>query len=610
MNPVMNNPMQTRQDMINAAISLLKPLPPFLTPGKSRLMLSATTAHYDEAIAGMEGFSRTMFGLIGLLAGGVKEAEPLWEAWREGMIHGVDPDNEEYWGDIGPYDQRMVEMATYGMGMALVPERFFHELPESAQESLYRWLNQINRYDMPKNNWKFFRVMVNVGFLTVGRQADEKMLAADLDELETHYTQDGWYFDAPTQRDYYTIWAFHYFSLVYARVMAERDPERCERFLERARLMMPRFACWFDAQGRALAYGRSLTYRFAQCDFWAACALAGVEAPGIGYGEIKGFLLRNLRDWFSRPIFDRDGILTVGYGYPNLVASEGYNAPGSPYWGMKAFLALAMGENHPFWQAEEKPYTPPERFCDEQVRLLLTRDAANRQVIAFTAGNHATEHMHEDEKYEKFAYSTKFGFSVIKEASTLGKGAFDSMLVVKRVGKDLWHGRSGCDQFALTEERVACTWRPMEGVTIETELIPIVGNPIAGNPGNGLWHVRRHVIHADCAIEVAEAAFAVCRDRAGARLCDRVRTACDAEGTCAAAHGPFGTSYIAGLRGYETATVINPEPNTNLLEPRTVLPTLRCTLSPGVTTLICAVYAAEDDDMPEAIPKEVLTYAQ
>ncbi|MDO5144503.1 MAG: DUF2264 domain-containing protein [bacterium] len=595
-----DNPLLTRQDVIDAALALIQPVRKYLTPGKSRLMLSATTAHYDEAIAGMEGFSRVLFAIIAMLAGKVEAVEPIWQEWREGMINGVNPDSDEYWGDIGPFDQRMVEMATYGMGMALAPDRFYHELPEDARRNLYAWLNQINRYDMPRNNWKFFRVMVNVGFLTTGCEADMAMLQADLDELETHYTRDGWYFDAPTQRDYYTIWAFHFFSLIYSRVMAQRDPERCERFRERARLMMPRFACWFDRDGRALPYGRSLTYRFAQSDFWAACALAGVTAESIGYGQIKGFLLRNLRSWLAMPILDREGILTVGYGYPNLVASEGYNSPGSPYWGMKVFVALALGEEHPFWQAEEKPYTPPARFCDEEVRLLLTRDDENRQVVAYTAGNHAWEHMHEDEKYEKFAYSSKFGFSVIKEASTLGKGAFDSMLVVRRAGKDLWHGRSGCDAFSVTQQQVTFTWRPMEGVCIDTALIPVDGH----------WHVRRHVIRTDCEIEAAEAAFAVARDKAGARPCERVRTACVTEGVSAVAHGPFGTSCIYGLAGYEHASVIHPEPNTNMIEPRTVLPTLTCTLRPGTAVLVCAVFTSTGDEKPECIPEEVLQYAQ
>ena len=601
MKELRKNPLQTRQDMIDAAMAIIRPTLKYLTPGRSRLMLSdAAAAHYDEGIAGMEGFSRVLFAVIALLRGKAPEAEEIWPLFREGIIHGTDPEHEEYWGDIGPYDQRMVEMAAYGMGLALVPERFYHELPEKARENLCRWLSAINRYDMPKNNWKFFRVMVNVGFLAVDREADEEMLRRDLDELESHYMADGWYFDVPNQRDYYTIWAFHFFSLIYAKVCRERDPERCERFLARARMMMPRFACWFDADGRALPYGRSLTYRFAQSDFWAASAFAENPCEGIGYGEIKGFLLRNLRFWQKKPIFDREGILTVGYGYPNPVAAEGYNAPGSPYWGMKAFIALALPESHPFWQAEEMPYTPPERFCDEHVRLLLTRDAENRQAVAFTAGNHASEHMHEDEKYEKFAYSTHFGFSVIKEASTLGKGAFDSMLAVKRQGKDLWHGRSGCERFSVTDEKIECTWRPMEGVRIDTQLIPVTGQ----------WHVRYHVISTEYPIECAEAAFAVKRDGAGKRLCDRVRTACETEGCAAIAHGPFGTSAIYGLRGYGEAVIVHPECNTNLMEPRTELPTLKCVLRPGTHILLCAVFAATGDEMPAHIPEEVLKYAQ
>ncbi len=94
--------------------------------------------------------------------------------------------------------------------------------------------------------------MVNVGFLQAGLPADDAMLARDLDELESHYEDHGWYFDAPTQRDYYTIWAFHFYGLIYSMVMKDRDPERCAKWMDRSRQMMPRYACWFDQQGRAL----------------------------------------------------------------------------------------------------------------------------------------------------------------------------------------------------------------------------------------------------------------------------------------------------------------------------------------------------------------------
>lgn len=589
---------RTRQDMIDAAVELITPLTRSLTPGKSRLLLGSSGVCYDEAVAGMEGFSRVLWALVPMLAGKVPQAEPLWQLWKEGIIHGTDPAHEEYWGDIGPFDQRMVEMAVMGMALCLIPERFYGELTPVQQNNLFRWLDQINHYEMPRNNWQFFRILVNIGFLNVGRPVNEERLRSDLDDMEGHYVADGWYFDKATQRDYYTLWAFHYYGLVYARVMENRDPERAARFRERARLILPRFACWFDREGRGLPYGRSLTYRFAQGSFFSACALAGVTAEGIDWGELKGLLLRNLRFWLQQPIFDRDGVLTIGYGYPNLVISEGYNAPGSPYWAMKVFAVLALPEEHPFWQAEEKPYTPPAVLCDEQVRLLLTRDEGNRQVVAYTAGNHAYEHMHEDEKYEKFAYSTKFAFSVVKEAATLKKGAFDSMLVVKGE-KDLWHARSGCDSFSLTEKEVAFTWSPVDGVHIESRIIPC-----------GMWHVRKHVITSDRPLEGAEAAFAIPRDWAGQRLCDRVTSAACADERSAVAHGEKGTSAIYAIEGYQSGEVLVPEANTNMMYPRTVLPTLHARIPAGKTTLICAVFTDAGDACPTLIPKEVLDIAQ
>ncbi len=596
---IRQNPLKTRQDLVRAAVDILRPTLDCLTPGRARMIVGAGSAHYPEDVAGMEGWSRVLWALVPMLIGKCPEAEPFWQLWREGLIHGTDPAHEEYWGEIGPYDQRMVEMAVIGTGLCFAPERFWEEFTPAQRENLFAWLDQINRHDMPRNNWRYFRILVNLGFRRVGCPVDGDRLREDLDMMESHYVGDGWYFDYPTKRDYYTIWGFHFYSLLCAVVMREEDPERCRRFVERARLIAPRFACWFDREGRALPYGRSLTYRFCQGSFWAAMAFAGVTAEGLGWGEIRGLLLRNLRWWLSMPIFDRGGALTVGYGYPNLCVAEGYNAPGSPYWGLKTFFALALPEDHPFWQAEETVYEPPRVFLDEQVRLLITRDADNRQVVAYTAGNHAWEHMHEDEKYEKFAYSTQFAFSVVKEAGTLQKGAFDSMLAVKRQGRDLWHARSGCDAFALTEDRVSFTWSPLEGVTIDTVIAPL-----------GLWHIRRHRIRSEFPLEAAEGAFAVRRDWAGVRPCDRISSALSADERHAAAHGAYGSTAIFALRGYGSGEVILPEPNTNLMVPRTVLPTLRAALPAGETVLLCAVWADAGDDCPDTLPKEVEQLAE
>ena len=187
---------------------------------------------------------------------------------------------------------------------------------------------------------------------------------------------------------------------------------------------------------------------------------------------------------------------------------------------------------------------------------------------------------------------------MVKEAGTLNKGAFDSMLAV-RGEKDLWHARSGCDSFSLTEKEVAFTWSPVDGVHISSRITPV-----------GMWHVRRHVITTDRPLEGAEAAFAIPRDMPGRRLCDRIPTLCEADDARAVAHGPQGSTAIYAIRGYRQGQVLFPEANTNLMSPRTVIPTLHAAIPAGSTTLVCAVWCDAGDAVPNEIPEEVLSIAQ
>ena len=200
--------LRSRQEIAGAAAEMLRPLIRCLTPGKARMIVGNGSAHYPEDVAGMEGFSRALWAIVPMLMGGFPEAEPFWQLWKEGIIHGTDPDHPEYWGDIHGFDQRMVEMAVIGMGLSYVPERFWEELTPAQRDNLYAWLNQINLHDMPKNNWRYFRILVNTGFRKVGRPVDEARMKEDLDMMESHYVGDGWYFDYETKRDYYTIWGF------------------------------------------------------------------------------------------------------------------------------------------------------------------------------------------------------------------------------------------------------------------------------------------------------------------------------------------------------------------------------------------------------------------
>ncbi|MDD3334802.1 MAG: DUF2264 domain-containing protein [Eubacteriales bacterium] len=591
-NPVCSNPLLSRADVERAAVQLIEPLLPLMSEGCARIHLGDTGAVYSDEIAEMEAFARPLWAIVPMLKGRCAGVKPLWEKWRQGIIHGVDPMHPEYWGEVVDYDQRLVEMAVFGMGMALTPDEFFFDLPKEAQQNLYRWLNQINNHDMPKNNWTFFRVLVNIGFLVCGLPYPKERLKKDLAMIEEHYEGDGWYFDYPNQREYYTMWAFHYYGLVYAAVMKERDAKLSAEYIHRAKQMATDFACWFDRSGEALPYGRSLCYRFAEGAFFAAQALAEAETEAVDYGVMKHLLLGNMRKWFSKPIFTRDGVLTIGYGYPNLLMAEGYNAPGSPYWSMKAFACLALPQEHPFWQSEEKAAVTPEKSLQPHARLLLTRSADGSHVMAYEAGNHAHEHAHDEAKYEKFVYSSVFGFSVCKAQKLLKDGAFDNMLALSEDG-DTYHPRYGCLHYELTEKSVVSTWKPFAGVTVTSEIIPM-----------GEWHVRVHHIHSDRELFAAEGGYAIARFGAGEALQK-------ADAKSAAVIAPWGVSGVLNLKGYSEGTIVMPEPNTNLMVPRTLLPTLTAKLPAGDSLLISAVYgtATGSAELWKNPPKEVTNNA-
>lgn len=85
------------------------------------------------------------------------------------------------------------------------------------------------------------------------------------------------------------------------------------------------FIHWFAPDGSALPYGRSLAYRFGQAAFWSAYVFAGCK--GISLGVVKGILSRHLEWWSAQQITDRDGVLTVGYAYPNLIMQSATTRP-------------------------------------------------------------------------------------------------------------------------------------------------------------------------------------------------------------------------------------------------------------------------------------------
>lgn len=566
-NPLHGNPLKTRADVEKALHDLFNPLLPFFSEGGARVRLDGAGAHFDRAAADLEGFARPLWGVTPLAAGG--GAFDHWALYRNGLANGTDPDHPEYWGQVNSTDQRMVELAAIGFTMRLLPHLVWEPLPQKAKDNLAAYLTHARQFDYADNNWKFFRVLVDLGLEECGVDFDRSLTEKYLEELDGFYLGDGWYRDGNVRRiDHYIPFAMHFYGLIYAK-LAKGDEKRVAAYKERAALFAKDIRHWFDDEGGTLAFGRSLTYRFACGGIWGALAFADLEA--LPWGEIKGQFLRHLRWWADKPIANRDGILSIGYGYPNLFMSEGYNSAGSPYWALKAFLPLALPEDHPFWTAEESAaMTDEEPVPLKHPGMVMMHTPGN--VVGLSSGQQNWQMRAGTEKYAKFAYASRYGFSVEVDERAYGMGAFDGVLALSDDNRH-YRVREANEVAQIAGDTLFSRWKPWGDVTVETWLMP-------ANP----WHIRVHRITTPRALHGTEGGFAI--GRADLNADETI----DAAGR-ALARSATDLSAIVDLGGQREGRAHKAYPNTNLIVAKTIVPQLRDEIPAGTTTLVTAVLA-------------------
>ncbi len=607
------NPIKTRQDAVQLLLDLIRPLRSHYSADGTTLHIGSTSAHYGERSARVEGWARVLWGL-GPLFGADNSNLPAamqieikdWAAlYRTGLIHGTDPNAPSYWGDIYDFDQKMVETAALDAALALAPQILWEPLTDCQRKNVFKWLNQMNSHKIHPNNWRFFRILTNMVFARLDLPVNHEQLKEDFDVVERCYTGDGWYFDGNNgQLDYYIPFAMHFYSLIWAALSPLDQDGYREMLKSRSTRFAEDFVHWFADDGAEIPFGRSLAYRFAHSAFFPAMALAGVKPDNISWGTVRHSVLQNLRHWMKYPIVGTDGILTIGYQYPNLLMSEKYNAPGSPYWSFKAFLFLSLPENHPFWKGEESTVSHPAQVMQAKPRMLICHEEQDGKdhVTAYPVGQHAMEHGNCAAKYEKFVYSNYFGFSVSR-GDSLDAGAFDNTLAVSPAGWNCYRMRYGVEDYTVTPDYTYTHYTLLPGVTAKSWIIPCGGG----------WHIRIHQIITDRAIDTADGGFAMpveqpftlpSNGKEGKLIPGKEEAVSGGIG----AFLPWGASAACTLDSKEAyrAEMVRTFPNTNLMAPLCAVPTIITSLQPGTHLLVHAFYGSisnKKESCSNAVPK-------
>lgn len=575
-----DNPLVQRDEVEQLVRDLVAPLLPHLTHGRAGIVLGSPTAEHGEPATSIEGLIRPLWGLAPLAAGGATFTD--WPLWRAGLVAGTDPAHAEFWGWPRDGDQRIVEAAALGHALAIARAQLWDPLTSGQQAQLATWLARASTVATHDSNWHWFPVMANLGLRACGQHAMATDDGVHLARIEAFHTGGGWYSDGDTAAadahvrtgDYYVPMAMHFYALLYMAADAA-DAVHAARYRERATQFAADFIHWFAADGAAIPFGRSLTYRCAQGAFVGALACAGVQA--LPWGVLKGVYLRHLRWWMRQPAFSETGLLGVGYAFPNTALAEGYNGPASSYWAMKVFAPLALPPAHPFWCADEAPL--PARRSIHTVPgagmvICSTTDTAD--VVALNAGQPVRAWpRHAAHKYSKFAYSTRFGFAVPVGLPSLEEGGFDNVLLLSDDEGQRYRARDHALRASVSGGVAYSTWQPWPDVTVETWLIAA---PDA--------HVRVHHLHNRRALTAVDSGFAC-----GYTRPDTLSGSVKRPGQ-AFVITPHGFSTLRDMTGTRAALIVKLEPGSHVLHPLAAMPALQARHAPGETWSACVVWGA------------------
>jgi hypothetical protein len=195
-------------------------------------------------------------------------------------------------------------------------------------------------------------------------------------------------------------------------------------------------------------------------------------------------------------------------------------------------------------------------------------------VVALSSGQQNWEMRAGAEKYSKFAYSSRYAFSVEVNERGYGSAVFDGALGLSDDDRH-YRVREENETARIAGNVLFARWHPWKDVTVETWLLP-------ASP----WHIRVHRITTPRALHATEGGFAVDRADFNADI------SVEEEGR-AYVRTPTDLSAIVDLAAtaQRAGRAHKALPNTNLIVARTLVPQLRGAIAPGVTVLATAAMA-------------------
>jgi hypothetical protein len=305
----------------------------------------------------LEGLSRTLFIAAPLLkedSNLVLNKVRVADYYRNQILNLLNPQSESY---IKPQDknggpsQILVEFGALAVSLFYAPEVLFDPLAKEQKDLLAHTMLSYGDGKTVPSNWKFFNIFVLSFFKSKGYTVNEKLLVEYLDKSLDHYRGNGWYNDNPAY-DYYSMWAFQMYGPLWAEYFGKKYyPEYAQKFLKNFDNLKKEYPYMFGRDGKMIIWGRSMTYRIGAI---VPFTLMGLQNdPAVNYGWMRRIASGVMKQFLTHPEFMKDNVPTLGVYGPFEPAVQPYSCRGSVYWMGKAFFALMLPKDSPFWTATE-----------------------------------------------------------------------------------------------------------------------------------------------------------------------------------------------------------------------------------------------------------------
>lgn len=377
-------------------------------------------------------FGRSMILAALYCAGSGDNTVPGWsgkvnEPYLKGLIRGTDPSDPCYFGPTGAFGAFGEEIS---QAVMYCPRYFWDPLTEEQKQRVAAWLAALaGGVGFECNCWYFNSAPAPV-LLKYGYPFNYERITEQMDRLLSWHSGDGFFVDGGNRSyDYYNFWGFQMFNLFHYKYTEPWKMRFGRRIRETTGLFMRSFPMYFGSDGAPVAFGRSLSYRWA-----AVCPVGYAEAAGLGAldpGLERRIASGCLKYFWEGGAMSENGLLQPGWLGPNALASEPYGHRGAPYWASVGFSPLLLPAGHLFWTSREKAM-PADN--EDRVRvvagaqLVLRSNSRRGEARLYPAGSprHNQVTWETTTKYYQHSYSSALGWA--------GTGV---------AGPELAQGRSG-----------------------------------------------------------------------------------------------------------------------------------------------------------------------